>query len=56
MIYSKLCKMYKKTPNELAELTPTQLLILWSPEKASETLFFETYEDYAEWQTGQRSS
>lgn len=55
MIYSRLMQMYKGlTPNHIAEMTPEQQLLLYSPSSAGDTTFFNTYEDYAKWLTSQR--
>ncbi len=48
-IYAKLAMIYKKTCNEIADMTPYQQVSLYAPDNVGDTIEFSTYEDYLEW-------
>ena len=41
--------MYKYTPNEIALMTPYQQVMLYDPESISETLTFDSHDEYLQW-------
>lgn len=56
-VYRLLAKMYKYTPQQIAEMTDFQQeVLLTKGEPGSTTLTFDTLEEFHEWQTRQTSS
>lgn len=42
--------MYKMSPVDIAALTPYQQLVLCNPKAVADTIYFDTMEQFLEWQ------